>query len=113
MPGGPEPVEQGRGDGRAELHRRDRRADQRDPVHVDSVTCEPICEMPIETCLCSWRMTVELRHLRSFLAIADEGNITEPHCACTCRSRRYRERLPNSSGTWQCNSSIGRRITSR
>jgi DNA-binding transcriptional LysR family regulator len=32
--------------------------------------------MPIRTWLCSPRMTVELRHLRSFLAIAEEGNIT-------------------------------------
>ena len=32
--------------------------------------------MPIEDWLCFTRMTVELRHLRSFLAIADEGNIT-------------------------------------
>lgn len=32
--------------------------------------------MPIVGWLCSKRMTVELRHLRCFLAIADEGNIT-------------------------------------
>jgi DNA-binding transcriptional LysR family regulator len=32
--------------------------------------------MPITTWLFSWRMTVELRHLRCFLAIAEEGNIT-------------------------------------
>jgi DNA-binding transcriptional LysR family regulator len=32
--------------------------------------------MPIQSWLCSQRMTVELRHLRCFLAIADEGNIT-------------------------------------
>ena len=34
------------------------------------------CEMPIASRLCSERITVELRHLRCFLAIADEGNIT-------------------------------------
>jgi DNA-binding transcriptional LysR family regulator len=32
--------------------------------------------MPIRLPLCSRRMTVELRHLRCFLAIVDEGNIT-------------------------------------
>jgi DNA-binding transcriptional LysR family regulator len=32
--------------------------------------------MPIGPWLCSTRMTVELRHLRCFLAIVDEGNIT-------------------------------------
>jgi len=32
--------------------------------------------MPIKSCLCSSRMTVELRHLRCFLAIVDEQNIT-------------------------------------
>lgn len=32
--------------------------------------------MPIKTWLCSRRMTIELRHLRCFLAIADAGNIT-------------------------------------
>lgn len=32
--------------------------------------------MPIVTRLCSGRMTVELRHLRAFLAIADERNLT-------------------------------------
>jgi DNA-binding transcriptional LysR family regulator len=32
--------------------------------------------MPIPTWLCSTRMTVEARHLRCFLAIADEGNVT-------------------------------------
>jgi DNA-binding transcriptional LysR family regulator len=32
--------------------------------------------MPISGWLCSRRMTVELRHLRCFLAIVDEGNIT-------------------------------------
>lgn len=34
------------------------------------------CEMPIEVALCLPRMTVELRHLRCFLAIAEQGNIT-------------------------------------
>ena len=32
--------------------------------------------MPIVRWLCSTRMAVELRHLRCFLAIVDEGNIT-------------------------------------
>lgn len=32
--------------------------------------------MPIVERFCSWRMTVEIRHLRAFLAIAEERNLT-------------------------------------
>src|SRR6185312_9689108 len=34
------------------------------------------CEMPVHERLCSADMTAELRHLRAFVAIADEENIT-------------------------------------
>jgi DNA-binding transcriptional LysR family regulator len=36
----------------------------------------PPCEVPIVTLLCSARMTVEIRHLRAFLAIAEESSLT-------------------------------------
>ena len=48
-------------------------------------------EMPIAPWLCSGRMTVELRHLRCFLGIADEGNIT--------RAERVHISQPASSRT--------------
>lgn len=32
--------------------------------------------MPVSLCLCSGRMSIELRHLRCFLAIAEEGSVT-------------------------------------